>query len=127
MTTYQNILIIIGNFEIVSIWTLFGPEKAVPGRDWWGLYRYGGVNNYFVGSLLDCRVIYYHGWFSTGLVGAILEWDFLLGSLVYYWACELITGPVGLLLGCWVNYWAGGYITGLVYWAEGFITGMGGW
>ena len=29
MTTYQHILIILDNLEIVSIWALFGPETAV--------------------------------------------------------------------------------------------------
>ena len=29
MTNYQHISIILGNFEIVSIWALLGPETAV--------------------------------------------------------------------------------------------------
>ena len=33
MTTYQHISINLGNFEIVSIWPLFGPETAVPDEE----------------------------------------------------------------------------------------------
>ena len=38
MTTYQHTLIISDNFEIVSLWALFGPKTAVVG----GCYG-GGV------------------------------------------------------------------------------------
>ena len=44
MTLYQHILIISDNFEIVSLWALFGPETAVVG----GCYG-GGVGG-VVGS-----------------------------------------------------------------------------